>query len=384
MAISPLRPVKLDLSGERIHASYRITGAADHAESVLAQLVVEQTIEFPADLVPDDDITRHVIGRVESSEQHAGALEALVSYAVELAGGQLPQLMNVLFGNISMVPGVRLTALELPGSFLASFPGPKLGIDGLRARFAPDGGPLLATALKPMGTPVADLAAMAYDLAHSGMHLVKDDHSFADQPFATFRERVPVLADAIRRANEDRGAELSLYLPALNLPADQLRGGVEFALEAGAGGLLLLPGLVGLDTMRWIADTVPDDVVIMAHPSFLGSHVTDPSAGVAHELLFGTLPRLAGADISIFPNHSGRFSFAPEACTAIAEACRADLGGLRSALPAPGGGMSVERVPEMVSFYGEDVCLLIGGNLYRGDIPTQVHRMTTAIRELRP
>ena len=165
-------------------------------------------------------------------------------------------------------------------------------------------------------------------------------------------------------------------------PADRLADGVELALEAGVGGLLVLPGLLGLDTMRSIAATVPDDIVIMAHPSFLGSHVTDPRSGVAHGLIFGTFPRLAGADVSIFPNHAGRFSFSPEACTEVAEACRSELGGLRSAFPAPGGGMSVERVPEMVRFYGEDVCLLIGGDLYRGDIPTQVRRMTTAIREM--
>ncbi len=383
MALSPLRPVTLSLSGERIHATYRIHGSEERTGAVLEQLIVEQTIEFPADLVPDDDITRHIIGRVESTQWTSEtALEARVSYAVELTGGQLPQLLNVLFGNVSMVPGVRLVDLDLPDSFLAGFRGPRHGVPGLRARFAPGGGPLLATALKPMGTPVDDLARFAYDLAFNGLHLVKDDHSFADQPFATFRARVPALAAAVERANVDRGAEASIYLPALNLPADQLLDGVEVALEAGAGGLLLLPGLVGLDTMRRIVDTLPEDMVVMSHPSFLGSHVTDPSAGVSHGLILGTLPRLAGADVAIFPNHAGRFSFSPEACTEIASASRAPLGDLRPTFPAPGGGMSVDRVQEMVDFYGEDVCLLIGGNLYRGDIATQVQRMTNAIEEL--
>jgi ribulose-bisphosphate carboxylase large chain len=117
----------------------------------------------------------------------------------------------------------------------------------------------------------------------------------------------------------------------------------------------------------------------MAHPSFLGSHVTDPTSGLSHGLLFGSLARLAGADVSIFPNFGGRFSFTREACLEIATACRAPLGGLRTAFPAPGGGMTVERVPEMLDAYGEDVCLLIGGNLYRGDIATQTRRMAEAV-----
>lgn len=384
MTNSPLRPVTLDLSGDRILATYDCAGTPERVRSVLDQLVVEQTIEFPADLVPDDDITRHIIGRVEQLDHLDDTRSrAVVSYAVEVAGGQLPQLLNVLFGNISLVPGVRLVDIELPDALLATFPGPRHGIDGLRRRFLPEGGPLLATALKPMGTPVEDLARMAHDLAAGGIHLVKDDHSFATQPFATYRERVPALAAAVREANERRGGEHSVYLPALNLPAEDLDAGVELAIEAGAGGLLLLPGLISHDRMRAIVATLPEEMVVMGHPSFLGQLVTDATGGFSHGLLLGTFARLAGADVSIFPNHGGRFSFSEQTCLDIADACRAPLGDLAPCWPAPGGGMSVARVGEMVRFYGEDVCLLIGGDLYRGDIPTQTRRMVTAIEEAR-
>jgi ribulose-bisphosphate carboxylase large chain len=38
---------------------------------------------------------------------------------------------------------------------------------------------------------------------------------------------------------------------------------------------------------------------------------------------------------------------------------------MRPVLPAPDGGMSLERVPEMMKFYGNDAILLIGGDLHR-------------------
>lgn len=383
MVTSPLDPVTLDLSGDRIHATYRLHGPPARTTAILEQLVVEQTIEFPPELVPDDDIRRHIIGRVEDLRDVSDdVVEAKVSYAEEIAGDQFPQLINVLFGNISLVPGVRLVDLHLPDRLLSVFPGPQLGIAGLRERLEASDGPLLATALKPMGTPITRLGEIAYDLAVNGIHLVKDDHSFATQPFASFRERVPQLADAVRRASDDRTDGQALYLPALNLPSEDLDAGIELAVAAGAGGLLLLPGLVGHDAMRRIAAQAPDGFVIMAHPSFLGGFVTDPTSGLDDGLLLGTLARLAGADISIFPNHSGRFTFSPEVCSRIAEACRRDLGDLAPCFPAPGGGMSVERVPEMVRFFGEDVCLLIGGDLYRGDVPTQVRRMVSALEEV--
>jgi len=133
--------------------------------------------------------------------------------------------------------------------------------------------------------------------------------------------------------------------------------------------------------MRWIADNTPDDFVIQAHPAFLGSFVTSPDSGIAHEVLFGVFPRLAGADMSIFPNFGGRFSFPRDACSRIAERCRSPLGNLRAVWPAPAGGMSVEKVGATLEFYGPDTTLLIGGELYRGSIEEQVKRMVDAALE---
>jgi ribulose-bisphosphate carboxylase large chain len=41
------------------------------------------------------------------------------------------------------------------------------------------------------------------------------------------------------------------------------------------------------------------------------------------------------------------------------------MGALQPIFPAPGGGMSLDRIPEMGALYGDDVIYLIGGNLHR-------------------
>ena len=375
---SPLSPTTLNLSGERLVVDYSISGPRGRAQAVVDQLVVEQTIEFPLELVPDDDIRAHIVGQVLSFDETAAeTFSTRISFAVEIVGGQLPQLLNVLFGNISMVPGVKVAAVELPDSLLANFDGPRHGISGLRERLARPRGPILATALKPMGTPIEALAAMAYEFASNGIDLIKDDHSFATQPFCLFRERVSSIARSVAKANDE--GRSAVYLPALNVPVHELSAAAEFAVEVGAGGLLVLPGLFGFDTMRWLAESTPASTVIMAHPAMLGALVTKPDAGIGHGLLFGTMARLAGADLSIFPNHGGRFTFDPADCLAISEACTEPRGDLRPIFPVPAGGMTVEKVPEMIEFYGSDVCLLIGGGLYRGDIATQVRCMVDAL-----
>jgi ribulose-bisphosphate carboxylase large chain len=48
---------------------------------------------------------------------------------------------------------------------------------------------------------------------------------------------------------------------------------------------------------------------------------------------------------------------------AIAKNARAPWNGLKPVLPVPAGGMTVDRVGEMLSGYGPDTMLLIGGGL---------------------
>jgi len=99
------------------------------------------------------------------------------------------------------------------------------------------------------------------------------------------------------------------------------------------------------------------DLPLIAHPAFAGA------GRIGAPLLLGKLFRLFGADATIFPNHGGRFSYSRETCLAIAQAARAPWAGVRPILPVPAGGMSVERVPEMLAAYGNDTMLLIGGGL---------------------
>jgi ribulose-bisphosphate carboxylase large chain len=65
----------------------------------------------------------------------------------------------------------------------------------------------------------------------------------------------------------------------------------------------------------------------------------------------------------IFPNHGGRFGYTPDTCRALAQQARAAWDGLRPSVPVPAGGMTLDRVPEILDFYGPDAMLLIGGSL---------------------
>jgi ribulose-bisphosphate carboxylase large chain len=362
--------VSVDLSGERFGVVYRLTGTESEALAQARDICVEQTIEFPADLVTGGDIREHILGRIESFRRFPGersggeVWEASISYAVEITGFELTQLLNVVFGNFSLKPNVRVERLELPESLLNIFKGPRFGIAGLRERLSVWGRPLFCTALKPMGLPVQTLAELAYQFALGGVDMIKDDHGLADQSFAPFDERVKRCAEAVIRANEKTGGHC-LYTPNISMSADRIMEKAHYAKECGAGGLMAAPGLVGSDTVRWLAEEDEIGLPLISHPAFLGTFVANVNNGISHHVVFGQLPRLIGADASIFPNYGGRFSFTREDCLDIVRGATEPMGHINPIFSAPGGGMNLERIPEMIGTYGQDVIFLIGGALHK-------------------
>lgn len=352
------------LSGERFRVTYLLLGNAAEAQASARDICLEQTVEFPASLVPDGDIRDAIVGRIEAFDQHdARHYRAVISYAVETAGFELPQLLNVVFGNSSIKPGIRVEQLDLPPRLTSALTGPRYGRAGIRERLGVPDRPLLCTALKPMGLPAADLADLAYQFALGGIDLIKDDHGLADQPFAPYRERVERCVAAVERANRETGGRCQ-YIANITAPAERVLPNAVFAAAAGAGGLMLAPGLTGWDALRMVAADDRVALPLLSHPALLGSFVASADSGISHAALFGQITRLAGADATIYPNYGGRFSFSRDECRAIVAASSEPMGSLKPMFPAPGGGMSLERVPEMLELYGRDVIFLIGGGLH--------------------
>jgi hypothetical protein len=69
----PERPPVPGLSGERFSVTYLLTGSEEEARALAEVIKIEQSVEFPAALIPDGDIRDHLVGRVEDLSRPAKA-----------------------------------------------------------------------------------------------------------------------------------------------------------------------------------------------------------------------------------------------------------------------------------------------------------------------
>lgn len=347
--------------GGRFSVSYRIAADEATALEMAKSICVEQTVEFPAAHIECDAIHSDIIGRIEHFEACEGGYRALISYSDQSATEEFTQFFNVVFGNSSLLPGITVERINLSEELLAWFPGPKYGVAGMRERLGAYGRPIAFTALKPMGLPTVALADEAYQCALGGVDLIKDDHGLMNQTFSTYRERVKAVCEAVRRGNEESGSHTA-YVPNLSGSFETIMDRMKFAEDCGAGGVMLAPGLVGYDTMHYVAHHT--DLPIVAHPAMAGCLLDKGSGGFDCGCVLGQLPRICGADITVFPNYGGRFSLSQAQCRSIVDMCAEPMGEMPAIFPSPAGGMTFEKVAPMKEFYGNDVSFLMGGGLF--------------------
>jgi ribulose-bisphosphate carboxylase large chain len=341
---------------QNVIATYRVTAAAAAVESRAATLAIEQSVEMPLDGIDDPRVHETTVGRVLGIvEASPGAYDVTIGLASDTLPPDPGQMLNMLFGNSSLHGDVTLSDVDFPAAYLAALGGPRIGIEGIRSRVGAGRRALTATALKPQGLPAAALARLAYQAALGGIDVIKDDHGLADQSYSPFADRVRLCAAAVRRANRSTG-RTSLYAPSLSGSLDELRRQLSLIRDEGLEIALIAPMLVGLPSFHALAREA-DGLALIAHPSLAGAQ------RIAPPLLLGRLFRLLGADATIYPNSGGRFSYGLETCRAIARRATEPWGDLKATAPTPAGGMTLERVPEILDLYGTECMLLIGGNL---------------------
>lgn len=341
--------------------TYHITGnSLAQAENIARKLCVEQTVEMPLEAVPERIRTGNLSKIHSITEIGENRFELIVECPLPSAGTEISQFINIIYGNISLTPGIKL--MNIDWTNLSNIvQGPHFGIEGIRKKLNIHGRALSCTALKPIGLTTNELADLCYKFALSGIDIIKDDHGLSNQQSSPFKERVEACCLAVDRASQKTGKK-SAYYPNITSDSDEVFRRFEFARNQGAGGVLIAPQITGLTMMHAVASL--KELPVMAHPSFTGSYLINPVSGIDSGFYYGSLWRTMGADSVIFTNAHGRFNFTEKEVLSIANHARDKSQLFKTSFPTPGGGIDRNSVRKWLDFYGNDTLFLIGGSLY--------------------
>jgi ribulose-bisphosphate carboxylase large chain len=330
---------------ERFAVTYHVRSDAASIEARAQGIAVEQSVEMPLAGVDEPAVLSDIVGRVEAIDDLGnGTFSVRIDLALATVGDDPGQLLNMLFGNTSLHEDVILRDAVIPDRFRPQFG----GTPELRRRLGVPRRAFTGSALKPQGLASERLADLARRFALGRLDFIKDDHGLADQAYSPFAARVPLIARAVADASRSTGHP-TRYIPSLTGDLEQMRARAKIALDCGLDSMMFAPMVTGFSNARALTRAFPA-VTFFAHPSMGGA------ARIAPELLIGKLFPALGCGAVIFPTYGGRFGYLPATCREL-------VANARPALAVPAGGITLNRVPELLDFYGPDTMLLIGGNL---------------------
>lgn len=371
--------------GDFLTATYEIDGPEPKARATAERICFDQTVEAEGDLLPHA-LQAQIVGQIADLRQTSGGrYHATIQYREELLSGDCTDLLNVLFGTSSLRGNVRFLSFTMTEGLLSAWRGPRFGIETIRRMLAVHNRPLLCGVLKPLGRSAQELAELATQLVDGEVDLIKDDQSLVDQRWCPFEERVSRCAEAISDMSQRRGRPC-LYFAHVSGAAETMRKRAARAKTLGATGLLIAPGLTGLDALRLFSLDEGLHLPIMSHPTFWGASVGSERGGLAPGVLYGLLPRLAGADVTIYPAFGSDYSLSQQDCLSVAQRCRESWGSLNPAMPAVGGRIGPEQLLELRRVLGSDVAFVVGSRIQKDPegIPAALRAFHRTMRELGP
>ncbi|GED68940.1 2,3-diketo-5-methylthiopentyl-1-phosphate enolase [Brevibacillus reuszeri] len=287
-----------------------------------------------------------------------------VSYPTRNFTQDIPSLLTGIFGKLSMDGKIKLVDIVFPDSFLAAFPGPKYGIEGLRSRLGAQNRPLLMSIFKScLGLPFDDLKTQFRAQALGGVDLVKDDEIFFADDRAPFLDRIKAFKQIALETEAETGKPV-LYAANLTGPVHELGEKAKRAVEAGADCLLFNVLAFGFDALHRLAQDPDVHVPIMAHPALAGAYYPSPDYGIATPLLLGTLMRVAGADLVLFPSPYGNVALDKMEALQLAKNLTTPLVGIRPSFPVPSAGIHPGLVPQLFEDFGLDQIVNAGGGIH--------------------
>ena len=238
---------------------------------------------------------------------------------------------------------------------------------------------LIGTIVKPTaGLTPTQVAEICYQVAVGGVRFIKDDEKMMNPSYCPLGERVRLVCEALRRAEEETGRKV-LYAPHVTANPDRLRTNAHIALENGATALMVNFFAAGFTALETLARDPSIRVPIYAHCGGKEAFGRAPGQGVDPNVV-ARLARLLGGDYFRVSTLGGYLvGGGRQEAESLANVLQAHLGGIRATVPAISGGLSARNLPDNLAAFGADVLVLAGTGITQH--PMGITAGTTALRQ---
>ena len=282
-----------------------------------------------------------------------------IAYPLDLfEAGNLPQLLSSITGNVfglKEITGLRLEDLEFPESYVTSYPGPALGIEGIRKFTDVHDRPLLGSIIKPkLGLTSAQHTEACMQVWNNGLDLVKDDENLTSMTFDNFYTRVD---EVTRRMPPNK-------IHAFNITAsyEEMLKRANYVRDHHANCLMVdvltagFSGLCGIRNRNF-------GLMIHGHRAMHAAFTRSRQFGISM-LVIAKLSRLSGVDSLHTGTVVGKMEGGKEEVVAINNFLRSEWYGLKTVLPTASGGLHPGHIPDLVSILGKDMLFNFGGGIH--------------------
>ena len=394
-----LKEEELIANGEHVLVYYKMKPSANHYKdsasmedylAAAAHFAAESSTGTNVSVSTTDDFTKSVDALVYDVDPKNEDMK--IAYPVELfdrnirdGRAMIVSFLTLAIGNnqgMGDVAHAKMHDFYVPPKFLQLFDGPSKGIADLwrvLGRPVVDGGFIVGTIIKPkLGLQPKPFADAAYDFWLGG-DFIKNDEPQGNQLFSPMKETIPLVADALKRA-QDKTGQAKLF--SANITADDpfeiiARG--EYILEQfgenASHVAFLIDGYVGGPTAITTARRYFPNQFLHYHRAGHGA-VTSPSAKRGYSaFVLSKMSRLQGAS----GIHTGTMSFGKmegeksdkqiaymiEQDSADGPMYHQEWEGMKPTTPIISGGMNALRMPGFFENLGHsNVIMTAGGGSY--------------------
>jgi 2,3-diketo-5-methylthiopentyl-1-phosphate enolase len=169
--------------------------------------------------------------------------------------------------------------------------------------------------------------------------------------------------EAERQVFEETG-EHTLYTVNVTDEIPKVFENAHKAVELGCNAIMVNYLATGFPVLRALAQDAAINVPILAHMDLAGAFYASEWHGISSHLVLGKFPRLAGADIVVFPAPYGKAPVLPDKFLNVARNLAFPFYNIRPTFPMASGGITPKMVPQVMKDLGTDIVIGSGGGIH--------------------